>query len=1373
MLTYCPENRKFKRCTNQLGFEPQNARAVSPAIPGTHLQLLIPLTPQSVTAISARQASYHSLSPSFRVDHKHPVGPLVPIRDKLGALSMCIDGDDTLKFKEATRLLARELLQGSHPRSQMLVFDFSEVDWVPAQFETFLYLMQNVFLNRLILFTQVPREFAELVNSQEDEERPTYLSDVKWEDIKERGLDREFIEGRFLETYSALGVLVLALGPDQGEYLFGVKDRGLRAALLELINNEKQTIQGLCKAHMLDAHVLSAVLHRASQLFKLDEDQRWSSIFIRDTPDRDDMEVQRLRAITEHFDIVAEHCNAWRGHRSKQFAPASAPPNERFYLPTENAVYTEFFEASRILARERYVLEVAERLLYRICYGLGTLPVHGLRLDDVNILACSTTPTVMLAEAIRRAWPVERDGKRPVVIDYGPSLFSGADPAHIPNAKGSTLRAIVVQDLFDEGRLTKKLVDLAEKQEIVVLFVLSFIRFLDKVKNKAKAFPPEAYWDDIHPTVGKVVHAMIGLPRPAKISRKSVHNWGESAHGRDYVVDPRSLRPVPLPALRLESGYSEERSLTKRDPHLRELDMDDGVCRLAAGHFVYGHRHFAVVVDIRGVLSGAIGYKITTWLADVCCDYRDRNVQWEEKRQTPLHGEVSAILLPLRSQIHYLLPRLQMELAQRGWRVPHFFLDPTSFGGGFETYDIPSQLQDQIYKVAMDIKAVMDRPGTEEEKKTKVKSKQLRLILMDDAIFSGRTVQTVLDSLATHVKFITKRVYEGKEDKYQRPIEWIRIFVVLNQLPAARSALWHQLSACSASTGFQFDEYAPFVGVATFSSADCPACRKREQLEHLVHRIRSVGLTHAAEWIRERTKVLSAISTEAPSLCEIPSPMLPKPIDVLALPGGGAPERYKPIHADSAIWRFYELIYLSYPLGDLLPSLQTTRKAGLDNHDFRDEYARFRLAVYDWCIQNWHHVRLYHAEEQVLNELKAEIEDAESIFVEVVYRLHAIIQHEVVLKFVKWAIDSLAERDADRRRVATESTLNLDTALTLLFFALHRTDLDETGLLKYLRNKQALMPRKSSFLAILYLLLTRPRVADPGWALTTIAETCFRGRFGDTAEERRTTDHELLGRLVSDMARKPDDMELRRRLEGSLYAFISAVENLQLYYDNGLLLSVVRAAKKVRDWLQLPLQEALDNTTPLAELSNRMQDQQSWKRFSEDCHMPASEFKKQLEARLNKLRGVPKDGKGNVCQNEVNIEQFQLGIKNPYESVSLEVDVKFEVLRWCLMTHIPRLIACLSNIALEPVKQIIPSGPSRIVIKPCEPEHPQLLAIEVFTRFGPVANALDNVTKKSGKIGRSFDQLKLFGIKVKEPSADPDCPDDGLRFLLEVPVGFQ
>lgn len=1177
------------------------------------------------------------------------------------------------------------------------------------------------------------------------------------DEVHKRALEREFItDGLFLETYSGLGALVLGLDPDEGEYLFGVRNRKLRQALLEVVHEEGKTVDGLASSHGLDRNIIQAVLNATTFLFVRRPNGCFGTIWSAGAETEkgkliNTLEVQRLRSITRHFDAVAVTCGAWRGKATQSTAAATRP--ERFYLPTENAVYSEFFETSRILARERYATEIAERLIFRLCHGLTYHCDPPLSLDEVDVLACSTTPSVMLAGAIRRAWPVGRDDKRPVVIDYGPSLFSGADPAQILGVGDTKPHVVIVHDLFDEGRLSSQLVDLIKKQNGQVLFVLSFVRFIPPNRGKEREstpFPLDAGWQE-NSRVGKPVHALIGLPRPSKMPRESVTDWGVGDGNQDQIVDPRALRPVPLRALRLESRYSQDRSLTKRDSCLREFDTDGGRCRLAAGHYVYGQRHFAVVVDVRGLLTGSIGHRITNWLADVCCNNIERNAPWEDKRNPPPEGEVSVLLLPLHSQIHYVLPGLQMELAQRGRRVPHFFLDATSYGGGVEKYDVPYQLRTQITRAAEAIKALKEDKNAENQD-AKISAAQLRILLIDDAIFSAKTLQTLLDSLAQQCEFIKRRVY-GHIADCPNPIGWVRAFAVLNQLPIAQSALWHQLSSCPASPQFRFDEYAPFIGAATFSAQDCPACSEAEQLEYVEHRVEGAGATDALIWVQKRRQAIAPLSTEAPSFRNSVASPLPEPIDVLALRGEAAPDRYKPMYADSAIWRFYELMHLSYPLGDILACLQSTREAGKKYSAFRAEYARFRLAVYDWCIRTWHRVRLYNLDEQILGELKSEVKGGESIFIEVIYRLSGVLPDETVSTFVKWAIDFLAEEDCDSRRMVSDSALALDSSLTLLFLALRRTQLKETGLLEYLGDKQARASRKSSFLALLYLRLTRPtRVADPSWALNTIAETCFRGQFGDTAEERRTSDHELLGRIAAATARKPGDQEVRRRLEGSLHAFIAAGENLQPYFDQDLLSTVMNPAGRVLEWLRLPLPDALADITPVKDLSVSMQSSESWAKFAEACHMSAADFAQKLKARLAELR------------------EAQQG--NRYEGVELKLEVQEEVQEWCLMSHIPRLIACLSNIALEPVTEVKPTQASRIVCKPCEPARPQSITIEVTTYFGAAPTSREAVAK-SPKIAHSLDGLRSFGVSVEGPAPVSEDPDNGLRISFIVPVGFQ
>ena len=1356
-LTYSSEGGNFKRCDNQLGYEPTSNYSINPRLRGTHLQLLIPLKPQRSSDNQTPKKLYQHLPVSFHIDSKHPVGPLIPLHEKLSTFGICITGSQISIFKESIRTLAREILQGRYSRNEPLVFDFSETDWTPAQFETFLYLMQNVLVNRLVLFTQVPHEFAALVNDQEDEEQPSYLPKFIEDEIQQRELDREFTEGKFLETYSGLGSLVLGLGPDRGEYLFGVRGKSLRRALLELINNEKQSIDGLSKSHGLDVYTLEVVLNHASLLFEVNDENLWDSVFIRRAPNQDDIEVQRLRAITKNFDIIAKSCGAWRGIDSSQDETHVSNNGDRFYLPTENVIYTEFLEISRIVARERYAIEIAERLIYRICQGLDAM---NLSINDVDILACSTTPTVMIAEAIRRAWPIGpvTTDKRPVVIDYGPSLFSGIAPAHIPIIENKKPRAIVVHDLFDQGTLSEKLASLLEIQGSNVLFVLTFIKFLlpDELHDSdAVTFPPEHGWKNIHQLVGKPVHSMMGLRRPQRVSIEEATDWGTNELGKDYIVDPRSLRPIPLKSLRLESNYSEERSLTNRDLCLKELDRDEGICRLAAGHFVYGYRHFAVIVDVRGLLTGAIGRKIIKWLAALCCGDPDRNKHWSDKPQDSCPGPVTAILIPLHSQIYYILHGLQIEIAQRGRRVPHFFLDSTSLGGGVETYDIPYQLKDQIWRAAIDIKSIVDDKSLNGiDRDERVKKRQLRLLFIDDAIFSGSTLQTVLNSLGKHVANISKNVF-GDEDKYDRPIDWIRAFIVLNELPAAKSALWHKLNNCSASSNFRFDEYAPFIGTATFSAADCPLCKEIDQLDLLLQYMKEVSAKHAIDWINDRKKAIAPIATEAPSFQITQSVTLPEQIDVLVSPG--APNRYKPYHVDSAIWRFYELMHLSYPLRDILKCLETTRDAGRRHSSYRNEYARFRLAVYEWCIQKWHQVTVYNAEKLVLDELRKEVEGGEPIFIEITYRLNSIVTRELeyydsshpVIEFVMWAIDLLALKDADEKRIVDKITLDLDTALTLLFFSFSMHVLESTNLLAYLNKKQSSMPRKTSFLTLLYLRITQPKT-DPKWALTTIAEICYRGRVGDTPEERLTTDHQLLPQLITKIELDPKNEELRRRVGGSLQAFITAIENLNPYFEDNVLPEIYKSACDVREWLNKKVKDAIEDQSPLLDLSSEILDYEKWKTFETNCHMSVNEFIKQIKIRIRELK-----------------EKKDIGYLTESNLIVIADD---KISEWCIMTSIPRLISYVSNIAIEPMKTKNVFQPSRIEInKSCES---QFINIDIYTYIDSDKDTLKVITE-SPKIAHDRERLEFFGVHVNEPVIDYAELFGGLHFSLIVPVGFQ
>ncbi len=1389
-VRYAPKDGAPRRCRNQLGYEPDATRVFDHELPGTHIHIVIPLTAkrQTLAACYNHIITQH-LPESYHIDPKHPIGPLVPVREKLDVLASCVSGEEVRSFQESCRALAKSLLPvstgegGGHPRQEIIVFDFAEIDWPPPRFETFLYLFQNVIIGRPVMFTNMEEAFAARICAfEENAKAPSYLPSEMQDEISNRRSDREFNEGVFLETYSGIGALVLGLGPEKGEYIFGLRDGKLRTALMKIVAGEKCTAEELAHAHGLDLNSINAVLSAASTLFRCQRDSRWELAWPRgdqalNGSKVDSLEVQRLRSIIANFDRAASNCKAWRltahSHTSRELVPA------RFYLPSEDTVYLSFFESSRILARDRYVTEVAERLIHRIFYGLTNLCNPPRKLSDVRILACSTTPSVMLAQAVRRAWPVDAEGERPVVIDYGPALFAGADPARMPPHDRDHC-AVIIHDFFDEGRLSSELLAMTQTQGIDVLLEACFVRFLkpdERGLGDSVAYAAAAGWKTLNMANGGglPVHAMVGITPREKRRREDVLDWGTNDEFVDHVVDPRSLRPVPIRSLRLESGVSDDRSLTKRDPYLKELDTDHVQCQLAAGHFVYGQRHFGVVADIRGIVTGPIGHRLKAWLADICCDEKDRNIPtWEHRENSRImpKGAVTAILMPLHSQIHYLLPGLQMELAQRGKRVPHFFLDATSFGGGVETYDAPYQLVHQIKEAAQEIKRQMDDKPDMDPSAPEIVSRQLRLLIIDDAVFSGRTIQTLVDSIGKrHLPLIRQNVYRGNT-RYANPIQWIRVFAVLNQLPTAKSAMWYQLTKCSVCDVFRFDAYAPFVGVATYTSHDCPICRELDHLEHIERRAEASGAGEVADWLKKRRDALLPLSTEAPSFGNRPVRELPEAVDVLSSHGITAPDRYNPVHADSAIWRFLELIHLSYPLGDILGCLKTTRESGARNPTFTSEYARFRLGVYDWCLHNWHQVHIYRVKERILAELKVEIEAGEPCFAEIIYRMRNVLMEDLhlgfreeaheshVFLFIKWVVDLLEKNDPGPQTIVCETTLLLDVVLTSLFLDIGPKVLRDIGLLKHLEEAKDRSPRPLSFVSLLYLRLTRPEhVADPLWGLTTIAQTFYRGHHGRTPEERRRSDHQLLGRLAEDFVSNTRDLELRQRLGGCLHAFQAAVDNLRPYFGGNFLYTVADPAKQLQ--IQLSQDPESPNTQGLAHnLVQSLHTPGSFADFEESCHIATGQLILLLESRLVDLKkSTTATGDGHQ--------------KNPYITVDMRSCVDEQVVDWFLMTHIPDLIAFLSNIAFEPAKDSPPSGSSQIRITKDTSERPNMIVIETLTHFGPPSEAVARLNERSPKIARERDRLRLFGVIFEDAVIQTTHRHDSVLLRLHVPVGFK
>src|SRR5262249_55874137 len=111
----------------------------------------------------------------------------------------------------------------------------------------------------------------------------------------------------------------------------------------------------------------------------------------------------------------------------------------------------------------------------------------------------------------------------------------------------------------------------------------------------------------------------------------------------------------------------------------------------------------------------------------------------------------------------------------------------------------------------------------------------LRILVLDDAIATAHTAESILTTLLTEVKN-TYRKFGRRMESAARVIEWIRYFAVLNQMSGAHHILWHNLPLIGRTTKIPvvFEEFAPFMGVPVYDADSCPICRSRLRLRRLI-----------------------------------------------------------------------------------------------------------------------------------------------------------------------------------------------------------------------------------------------------------------------------------------------------------------------------------------------------------------------------------------------------------------------------------------------------------------------------------------------------------------------------------------------------------
>lgn len=1278
-VVYTGQGGYLRRRSNHTGFDPDQANKCGYEFPGTQIQLILPLVPRfgDSPITQTRSVFETGLPKSFHTQEAQVRGYLVLLLEELDQPNACVGREEQQSFRRACEHLCRHLLLSRHA-SEAFVVDFGGLNWTAAQFETLLHLLHNALMHRPILLVEITPQLAQDVLEAQTQSIPTHLQAAVADDgtgAWQGRLFGEIPEKTYLETYTSIDATLLGVDSDGGRYIFGLRDLLYQEPLLSLVDREA-SIEELCREtgwgnDLLNESVLRRILNTANPLFQYIPDEgRWRIVW---GPRQLANETSRVMA--GHFDEVIRRSKAWRGNRAKKVS---------FYLPWENAWREDFLECSRVLSRERNADEAAQRLIYRLRKGLESI---GRSLEDVKVLACVTAPALLLATAIHKQW---REDQRPSVADLGYYLLLNK-PENLPGvASGGDI--VVVQDVINTGSVSNRLVDILRHHKMDVLCILSLIRLVPELPETRMTLIQSGWSTDSAPGSQSesfvASHALIEVACPRECAPPKNNEDDSNA----YWVEPRTLRPIKYPTLRREFQTGRDTYFEKQDIKFPRLDDCDGKCLFAAGHYAYGRRHYALALDVHQLLTSGIGAEIAHWLADICEDhsswtgleqrkYRSRR-EWESPEGWNLSGDVSAVLLPLHSQIHYLWPQVERQLAQRGRRQPKWLLDATLFLGRGPAYQLPEQLVEQIQSTVKD--AVKTWKGNRD-----AKPELLRILIIDDAVVSARTAETILQTL---FRELDKAFYLLGEDRQQwpSPIEWVRYFAVLNEMSYSAQTLWHNLSAVgSPPIPFVFEEYALFSGMPIYNDAECPICADRLRFKHLITSCEQNDMESARRWAESHYDALRPIAIDSPGFQITHSVVLPRRINILTgrKPRPGASKRYVPKHADAAIWRFHELMYLSYPPSDALRSLRQAWPIEGSSRKQIDEYERYRWSVLEWCLRNWPRVLADTAQLVFTERAMDEIRKNTGLVERVLDAVSVHYQDPTLADFIGDCIMLLSQAELERSNKAAETTrikrvLRIETGLALFWMNLpsHEWHVLAAGpsyqqkgyatLLDVLRGAaDTLDPFGHSLIGNLHRRLLRPgRFANPIWALTTVAEALFRGRDLDLSPEGT---HDLLPRLIKNMLeRSGNDEEDRRLLQGSLALFIAALEDLIPYAvsDHALqgAAGISELGREVLDWLKLPNEESrLDKPPALHLLYDELLLEKPF------CIAFNSIFHEKLGALLPYL--------------ESHANQYAANLVFTFHPAENTAGCR-------VLAPIQRLQMCLTNLGVDPVREKILKG---------------------------------------------------------------------------------
>lgn len=1347
----------FVRVKGNLGFKPTCERELDHEIIGTHIQLILPLKTIEANGSKRESVLFASLPCDYAIDKLHPVGHLVPLQEKLGSVEKYVGTKELIEFR---KLCEKEIarLSQSHSSNEPIVFDFDGLGWTAAKFETFLHYFQNIIQFRPVLLLNINIKLAQEVVRNEAEE---YYKDTNEKDGS----------AKYLAAYRSIHLTLLGEDSNGDKYIFGLPNREYEAPLLGLIK-KPMTRSKIAEKYNLDEGILSLILNNINPMFYSDARGVWHSVWSEEV-----LSIQTKRTISKNFAEIALKCDAWRGNKSVLIKTLNIPVNNQasedqvFHLPWRNVWVESFFQASRLLTRQRYSDEIAQRLIFRLEVGLK---MKQMCIEDIGVLACATAPANLLAASLYRWWPCK---EKPAVADLGPYvLLKPYDSLPSISVSGSVL---IVQDIIEYLDVSRKLIKLLNRQGRHVAGLLSIIKFVKETDENTKGFEVNDIdkWETYkrNNELNVYGHSMFDIPRPKVIEKPS-----DDQLDNMYWVEPRTLRPFRY---RYLSGFKKPGVKQSKRILPTFFNIDEDI--FCAGHYVYGTRHYSVSIDINKAINGSIGDQVVHWLERICLGHTRKKASWENDIGYKQIGDVSSVLMPLHSQIHYLWPKLSDCLAANSRRIPMWLLDATLLLGHGAAYRLPLPFDQQIVERFETMANNMVQG--------KIQTQGLRILVLDDSVVSATTAETIISEIDRVVSKARERLRKsyGVVVDSIIPIEWIKYFTIFSQMTLAKFQHWKSISTVGSDPGipFSYEAFAWISGLPNYQENDCPHCLSLRRVNRLKSRAIESNALDLLNWANSRIGVID-FSANAPRLKGIggTTSLYPKAVDSPGFHDFNPtllPRKIGILHGkknhrdgvefefhnvDKAILRFYELMYRSYPIREILMSLKHESFWALeeDVSEVRDGYERFRWIIYEWCIHNWARVEADCAQEAFISCVRDEVACNSDLIGGLMEYISTIKDCRCIKFFITELIAKIASAESNYKHDTTVNEekdigkiiLPLVNGLQIFMLSIPTNELldyrilpDDVLLSERIKRSSKRKRGQISLLRNLGLQIERNTTrADPRWSLLVLDETLFRGRDPDKPTENS---HYLLPRLI-DLVQDPDERKLViRLLASSLNLFKNALEDLLPYMsESDMELGTIN--DNCTSILKSVVGEKIIASGDLTSLSDLLSLTGAF----------CSEISKSFHIDPKKLISEVRD----------HLEKLTIDGTNLKEKLNLDSEISPEIEDVVILAPHSRVLSVITNWGLDPIRDSSDTTHSTKIKfnRSTQEQGSERVTISIYTDFND-----NKTTNKKIKKGPKYEveimSLEKFGVTFP---AGWDIPEKGEEvyktvYRFDLPISFR